>query len=213
MPATFQTAWVAAFLVVPGYVYLFFLEAARVRKRRDPLLIVLESLAMSLVMWVLAWFFIGVGVLGDATALAQGSVEMRHLLGPVAVLLLAPALLGVVVGAVFRRWPVTAQLLGLRPTLPRAWDHTFRGREVAFVRITLCNGGYVAGIWGAGSLASPYPEPEDLFLEVQWTVDERGVIGLPIPGSAGVWIPGREVRVLELLTPQLEEPDEDQRSS
>ena len=93
-------------------------------------------------------------------------------------------------------------MLGLRPTLPRAWDHTFDGRKVAFVRVTLTNGSYVAGIWGAGSLASPYPEPEDLFLEVQYLVDAQGVIGGPIPGSAGVWIPAREMRVLELLMPE-----------
>ncbi len=63
MPETFESAWIAAFLVVPGYVYIFFLEAARVRKKRDPLLIIIESLAMSLVVWVLAWFVAGTGVL------------------------------------------------------------------------------------------------------------------------------------------------------
>ncbi|MEY4510492.1 MAG: hypothetical protein RLZZ450_2614 [Pseudomonadota bacterium] len=201
MPENFQAAWVAAFFIVPGYVYLFFLEAARVRKRRDTLLMVIESIAMSLVVWVLAWFAIGAGILGDATELAKGSLEMRHLLGPVAVLLVLPAILGGGFGFVLRKWPDVSKLIGLRPTLPRAWDHAFDGRKVAFVRITLTNGSYVAGIWGAGSLASPYPEPEDLFLEVQYEIDDQGVIGPPIPGSAGVWIPAREVRVLELLEP------------
>jgi hypothetical protein len=201
MPENFQAAWIASFFIVPGYVYLFFLEAARVRKRRDALLTVLESIAMSLVVWVLAWSVVGAGILGDATELAKGSLQIRHLLGPVAVLLLLPAILGGGFGLALRQWPDLARVIGLRPTLPRAWDHAFDGREVAFVRVTRSNGTYVAGIWGAGSLASPYPEPEDLYLEVQYEVDARGVIGLPIPGSAGVWIPAREVSVLELLTP------------
>jgi Family of unknown function (DUF6338) len=54
--------------------------------------------------------------------------------------------------------------INLRHTVPTAWDHFFSGREPALVRVTLKDGGVVAGFYGERSFAAYSKDGRDPLL-------------------------------------------------
>jgi hypothetical protein len=58
----------------------------------------------------------------------------------------------------------------------------------------------MGGIFGAASRASFYPEPQEIFLQEVWQLDESGAFVGPVRGSRGVLLRRDDVEVIELLT-------------
>jgi hypothetical protein len=97
---------------------------------------------------------------------------------------------------------VLARVLLLRVhPIPKAWDWVFtRGlRRQYLARITLTDGTIIGAGWGQDSFASSYPQEEDLYLEVVYTLGEDGSFGDPRPLSAGVLLKRSEIRSIELF--------------
>ena len=84
---------------------------------------------------------------------------------------------------------------------PTAWDFLFADRDPCFVRIRLKGGLWVGGWLGSRSAVSAFPQPQDIYLESQWRLGADGTFLGRVPGSAGVYVKGSEVEVLELLAP------------
>lgn len=82
---------------------------------------------------------------------------------------------------------------------PSAWDVAFEGAAVGFVRVRMSDGTWVAGYYGPNSYASSHPDPRNLYLEMAYEVDNKGEIGKPITGTAGVVIDCTDAVVVELL--------------
>ncbi len=115
---------------------------------------------------------------------------------------MAPLFLALV-AALLGRSSRAKWLLGLVATIdptPRAWDFAFKGERPFFVRIKLRDGERVGGVFGDGSFATAYPEPQDVFLEEAWRLSEDGSFIEPLEGTAGLLVPDSSIDLVELLT-------------
>lgn len=72
-------------------------------------------------------------------------------------------------------------------TVPTAWDFTLPGHGGSFVRIECANGKYLGGWFAEQSFVSTYPEPHDIYVEVQWHMNADGSFGKRVEGSDGFW--------------------------
>jgi hypothetical protein len=106
--------------------------------------------------------------------------------------------LGVLVGVLRQRGLVTTCLhrLGLRVNQPNptAWDQFFIKTEPVFALVTLKDRVHFAGRFGPQSAASSDGHNRDIYLESVFT---PGTPWTEIPGNAGVWIRGDEIKHIE----------------
>jgi hypothetical protein len=67
--------------------------------------------------------------------------------------------------------------LGLRrswdPT-PSAWDFAFSRGAAGWVRVRFADGTWLGGWFGAESYASSFPNPQELFVQEGWVIDDDG---------------------------------------
>lgn len=85
---------------------------------------------------------------------------------------------------------------------PTAWDHLFGGRGqggACYVRARLKDGTWVGGWYGNRSYSSSFPHSSDLFLQWAYEMDEKGVFGRPVQGTAGLYLRAEDIDVLELV--------------
>lgn len=82
---------------------------------------------------------------------------------------------------------------------PTAWDFALEQQGGTWVRVRLADGRWVGGVWDAGSYASTFPRPRDLFISEQWEIDARGVFGAPVANSRGLWISVNDEYIVEFL--------------
>jgi hypothetical protein len=114
------------------------------------------------------------------------------------VVLVSPIALGLLVGVLRQRSLITRCLhrLGLRAIQPNptAWDQFFIKTEPVFALVTLKDGVHFAGRFGPQSAASSDGHDRDIYLESVFT---PGTPWAEVPGSAGVWIRGDEIKHIE----------------
>jgi Family of unknown function (DUF6338) len=93
---------------------------------------------------------------------------------------------------------------------PSAWDRAAPDRGRAFVRIFTEDGHWVGGWLGPASYLSTYPQPRDIFIDVEWTLSKTGDFLTPVPDSLGVYVPltGKE-RVAWIATPPQDDSTND----
>ncbi len=87
-------------------------------------------------------------------------------------------------------------------SIPTAWDSAAPGLGGRWIRIRTADGKWVAGWYANGSYVSTYPEPRDIYVEDQHSVDKDGTIGGPVPNSAGFWMALRDGDIVEWIDPQ-----------
>jgi len=214
---TFEALVVLSYMVVPGFLATHSFNAVVVRETRDTTRMVVEWVAVSMLFWVIIGPIIGAALLASGWDLGALDTEVRSaatsqakvnaLLLFTGVAVIVPVLAGWGLARSVRRAGLEDRL-GIRPLHPRAWDELFSRGEAAYVIVTLKNGGKIAGYYGPRSFASSYPNPEDLYLEAVVPLDDDdNFTGTSDEHTAGVWIPGAEVRTLELFAP-LEEGHE-----
>lgn len=81
----------------------------------------------------------------------------------------------------------------------KAWDFVFAKREPYWVIITLKDNKKIAGLYGSGSFASSAPEPEQLYLEENWVLNDDGGFDRPRTGTAGIIILSSEIVTVEFF--------------
>lgn len=94
-------------------------------------------------------------------------------------------------------WKSIRDYLSLRSPEVRSWDYHFGCRESCFILVTLQNGSKIGGYFGPNSFASNYPAPSDIYLELQYELDDRNAFIKPLGLSGGVWIDGASIRYME----------------
>jgi hypothetical protein len=120
-----------------------------------------------------------------------------------------PYVTGRVIGTGVRKEWRWAALLAGKSHAPRAWDHLFSPEPVAWIRIKLKSGPWIAGAFALDhhgrrrSYAAGYPHEQDLYLAEQLRVDpETG--DLELDGDGNVLLLGRGVLIrwseIEYLT-------------
>ena len=127
-------------------------------------------------------------------------------------ILVLPALLGVLFGAVLRRGWNSAILRRLampvvHPTR-RAYDFAFGdNRQESFVIVTYADGTTVYGFFGPNSLAASDGERSDLYLERLYDVREDGTWVATVPAKSALLVL-RDLRTIEFIPTQAEVQDE-----
>jgi hypothetical protein len=197
-PAT-QIAAAILFLV-PGLNATWFLERLQGPNRLRGTERLLRALSISLLIYAGAspWLV----ALGRRILASDPISPWEPILGGAVLVFIAPLVLALL-AALLGRSSKAKWLLGLVATIdatPRAWDYAFKGERPFFVRVKLRDGDRVGGVFGDGSFAAAYPEPEDVFLEEAWRLSEDGSFIEPLEGTAGLLVPGSSIDRVELLT-------------
>ena len=108
-----------------------------------------------------------------------------------------------------RMWSWTRFFSGEAPE-PRAWDHVWRRRPQAIVRVKLKSGTWIAGTYwkahGRRPYAAAYPEPSDIYLSAALKVDPdtgafvRDNNGRPVyvDGNGGLLVRWDEAEYFEI---------------
>ncbi|MEU0166168.1 DUF6338 family protein [Streptomyces iakyrus] len=104
-------------------------------------------------------------------------------------------------GALALSWSERRRLRGRYRRTPTAWDHMFRDRGGAFVRVRLKDGTWVGGWYGGKSYASSYPQGPELYLESSYRMAADGSFLARVESTRGLYVRGEDIDILELLAP------------
>ncbi|MCR1231192.1 DUF6338 family protein [Klebsiella quasipneumoniae] len=101
----------------------------------------------------------------------------------------------------FLVWMRTWKWLGrfLPHPTGRAWDYFFSLRKPAWVIITLKDGKKIGGKFSQKSFASSAPNPEQLYLEENWVINDDGGLERPRNETFGVLILSRDIESIEFF--------------
>lgn len=78
-----------------------------------------------------------------------------------------------------------------------AWDSFFSRRESYYVIVTLKNGKCIGGKYGLKSYSSTYPNPEGIYLEEVWKLNEKNGFDEIVDQTAGILITENEISTIE----------------
>jgi len=81
----------------------------------------------------------------------------------------------------------------------RPWDHFFSNNPTCWVLVTLKNGKKYGGRYGFSSFASGSPEPEQLYLEEHWALDDNGDFDHQLKDTLGILILTNEIESVEFI--------------
>jgi Family of unknown function (DUF6338) len=207
VPSTVQQLVILLLFALPGIVY----QAVRdhlqgpLPSEQDTGNRVLRAIAVSVALDAVYVTVAGPQLLrlvsGSQRSGLAGLRENPRVAGMVGLLVLVAVPAAVAIGeAVARRRGRAARY---EPT-PSAWDHLFKDLGGRFLRIRLTDGTWVGGWYGKGSNASAFPQPRDLFLDVQYSMRHDGRFGPRVDGTGGVYVAGTDISFLEILSPPKE---------
>jgi len=78
-----------------------------------------------------------------------------------------------------------------------AWDSFFSRRESYYVIVTLKNGKRIGGKYGLNSYSSTYPNPEGLYLEEVWKLNNKNGFDEIVDQTEGILISENEISTIE----------------
>ena len=81
----------------------------------------------------------------------------------------------------------------------KPWDFVFSKRECHWVILTLKNGEKVAGKYAENSFTSSTPNPEQVYLEESWVINDDGGFERPRNNSRGILVLSDEISTVELF--------------
>ncbi|EJD1896784.1 TPA: DUF6338 family protein [Escherichia coli] len=89
----------------------------------------------------------------------------------------------------------------------RSWDYFFSTRQCCWVLVTLKNGKKYGGYYGSQSFASNSPEPEQIYLEKHWALDDDGDFDHELADTLGIIILTNEIESVEFIKVKTLEPN------
>lgn len=81
-----------------------------------------------------------------------------------------------------------------------AWDYIFAKKKGFWVIVNLKSGDRIAGVYGSDSFASSYPNKQQIYLEQQWSVNEKGKFLKVKNRTSGVLLLGDDIKSIEFYT-------------
>jgi len=217
-PATGTALLILVAFVLPGFVTLLISERTHVVKDTSGgferlLLAVYYSVLTYAILASAGW---GLGVnREDIENAYRHEQSIGKLLGfGLLAVVVVPAFIATVgrlwVRSRARRWLIERLRINPSHQTPTAWDHFFEQGREAMVRATLSDGRVVGGYYGPGSFASYGEQARDLFISVQWELDEDAWFIKPAEASIGLWLARDSVVSLEVYAVKREEePNKD----
>jgi hypothetical protein len=197
-------------LVVPGFVF----QAVRIRLRgRTPgdtevATRILSAIVVSTIFALIYVLAVGTSVV-EPNAVQSDALQhpRRYALLGLGAAFVVPALAAYLFAGIassqrgenLRRRLLSDRWTRIDPR-PTAWDAAFGDIRECFVRVRTRDKTWYAGWFGGDSYASSWPDPQTLFVEVAYKVDENGTIGSPVESSNGAVIDCTDAEYIELLT-------------
>lgn len=89
----------------------------------------------------------------------------------------------------------------------RSWDYFFSTRQCCWVLVTLKNGKKYGGYYGSESFSSNSPEPEQIYLEKHWALDDDGDFDHELTDTLGIIILTNEIESVEFIKVKTLEPN------
>jgi len=83
--------------------------------------------------------------------------------------------------------------------IPLPWDFVFSQRKKYWVKVYLKNASVIGGLYGEKSFSSNAPEPEQIYFQEGWIINETGGLERPKKMSEGVIILSSEISYIELI--------------
>jgi Family of unknown function (DUF6338) len=186
VPSSFNQILLLLVFIVPGFVLMRVKRLAYPSLESTTATAVLDSLALSCVVYGLVSPLLYFSFLGQWYKTRPGLFAFVAFF----VLLIAPTLLG----AVYVWLTKTGRAAWLRGFLgfphpdPTAWDYHFRKEKAYWVWLTFKSGKVMAGLFGPNSFASSFPHKRDLYIEKLLRLDEHGRVVEWIENSAGALV-------------------------
>ncbi len=147
--------------------------------------------------------------LGEPGPISSGDFAILWV--AVAVMVIAPAFVGVVLGRAYERRRTLSRgkqkLLQLalgHDVAPRAWDDFFSSSPTAYLRVRTTEGEMLAGLFANRSYAAGFPQEPDLLLEEAYDLD-------PVSGQLGrglgypLYIAAGKIAWIEVVPPESSE--------
>jgi Family of unknown function (DUF6338) len=199
VPSTLFQAGALLLFVVPGIVY------AAVRRRltgpvpddREFSVRLIRAIAVSVVLDIVYALLVAPQIIRIARQEAVKPGAPAGLAAePRKTALLALLLLVVIPGGLallmhvrLRRalWPL--RLAPIYHPTPTSWDRAAPQRGGCFVRIFTEDGYWVGGRVGDQAFVSTYPEPRDIFIDVEWRMGKDGGFVERVENSLGLYVP------------------------
>lgn len=120
------------------------------------------------------------------------------------VLIIVPVLLPIILLKI-RSYEKVKQVLP--HPIGRSWDYFFSTRQCCWVLVTLKNGKKYGGYYGSQSFASNSPEPEQIYLEKHWALDDDGDFDHELTDTLGIIILTNEIESVEFIKVKTLEPN------
>jgi hypothetical protein len=213
VPTSATQLLIVLVLIVPGFVY----QGVRIRLRgrtvneQELSARIMHALVASTVFALFYVMLAGASVAdaGHLQDAATDSPRRYAVLGFAAAFVIPPLAAALVTWLGSAGWwrPVVDRMRpkGWRrvdPT-PTAWDVAFQDLPAGcYVRVRTRDGDWFAGWFGSESYASSWPDPRSLFVEQSFHIDQDGVIGDLVEGTAGAVINCEDALLVELLQPR-----------
>ena len=89
--------------------------------------------------------------------------------------------------------------------IPTSWDYIFSSRKPYWVILHLKDGRNIGGVYGSNSFTSSFPNPQDIYLEEVWLLDENNSFVESIDKSAGILMKMNEISSIEFFKYEQEE--------
>lgn len=192
---------VVVFVAVPGFTYLWVRERLTGRMLLSNTERILRAVSASVVTYLLGGWWV---VLLEQRVRSGERPLLTLTLSALGLLLLVPALLGLVVSLWHRmEWPdrLVKRISNIDPSAD-AWDFALRNTKPGFVRVQMKDGRYVGGELGKGSYVSGPGEPKGLFLQKAWRLDSQGAFRQQAELNSGIFVDCSEALTVELISPR-----------
>ncbi len=191
----------ALVFLVPGYIIHSVISAITPRRQDETQLLALRFLTFSTVNALICAPFL----LHVKRSYPTHPYSLINWLIAVAVLLVAPTLIGVLIGLFEERDWIRKVFRFLKLDLlhlsPSAWDTQFKfvsRNNYAYAIVTLSDGRRVYGYFGGSSVASSDAKERDLYLECLYSLDDQKH-WTPISDSGGILISGSTIGSIEFI--------------
>jgi hypothetical protein len=198
----FDAIYVALVFIVPGYVFLFFRNQFVVGQGQLGKEQLLSYVTVSGVNFAVCGWIIYAAYKNDFGVPMKAASWML-------VIILIPALAGIVVGACTQRdhFRHVYHWFGLEPIyiVPSAWDYKFSKSPGGWILVRLRNGDQVAGWWAGQSFASDDRSERDLLIEQVFDIPDAGPW---VPTNRSILIMAGEIQTIEFLRERIDENDQ-----
>ena len=203
---TLENIQIFAAVLLPGLIAHKVWGRFFIRTKQEMSWIYMEILGFGLTNIFLQWL-----LLGDRlkTYFTTGPTYWWDKLDLALTVFLMPAILGAATYLLSTKLP---KRRGADPT-PTAWDKLFSLDRDVFVLCTLKSGKRVGGLFGPGSFASGYPDPQQMFISQTYTLTDDGDFGAKVEDTAGFLINASDCEAIQFFLPSPPAQATDEASS